>query len=60
MLGTQYAPVGTRFSILGTRIGYLKHLKKPGVAQSWNKKDQLYEKQQKPCGLEWTEIKVLF
>jgi len=29
MLGTQYGPVGTRFSlILGTRIGSLKHLKK--------------------------------
>jgi len=29
MLGTRYGPVGTRFSILGTRIGSLKHLKIP-------------------------------
>jgi len=31
MLGTRYGPVGNRFSILGTRIGSLKHLKKPGI-----------------------------
>jgi len=28
MLGTWYGPVGTRFSIVGTRIGSLKHLEK--------------------------------
>ena len=28
MVGAQYGPAGTRFSILGTRIGSLKHLKK--------------------------------
>jgi len=25
--------LGTRFSILGTRIGFLKHLKNPGLMQ---------------------------
>jgi len=30
MLGNWYGPVGTRFSILGTRIRSQKHLKKPG------------------------------
>jgi len=28
MLGARYGPIGTRFSILGSRIGSLKHLKK--------------------------------
>jgi len=28
MLGTRYGSVGTRFEILGTRIGSLNHLKK--------------------------------
>ena len=31
MLSTRYGPVGTRFSFLGTGIGFLKHLKKPAL-----------------------------
>jgi len=38
LLGIRYGSVGTRFSlILGTRIGSLKHLKKPLMNIKWSK-----------------------
>jgi len=47
MLGTRYGPVGTGFSILGTRVGSLKHLKKNSLnfekttaSESWWAKKQ--------------------